>query len=255
MDQIKEAFQKVKEDMLNLKKEIFEIHQELEGIQFSILQLIKLDQSKIPSSQLILTDKQTNRQTDNSILQQTDKLINKTQIPPQTDNPTHNPTDKQPFQDLKGQNTLSSTGNEGVPTDKQTNRQTDKQTSFNYKNSQNSNPSNSSLLLPNPSILLNQLDSIKKDIRLKIKRLTNQEMLVFSSIYQFENQNEVVDYTLISTRLNLSESSIRDYAQRIISKGIPLIKEKINNKKIILHISDDFRKLASLETVIKLRDL
>ena len=80
-------------------------------------------------------------------------------------------------------------------------------------------------------------------------------MIVYSAIYQFEDQGHDVDYTLLSTNLGLSESSIRDYISRIGIKNLPLIKEKENNKKIILKIPQDLRKLATLDTIIKLRDL
>ena len=80
-------------------------------------------------------------------------------------------------------------------------------------------------------------------------------MLVLSSIYQLEDQGYLVDYPLLSSKLSLSQSSIRDYIQRIINKGFSLSKEKVNNKQIILHITDEFRQLVSLDTLIKLREL
>ncbi|MEK6890738.1 MAG: hypothetical protein AABX03_01235, partial [Nanoarchaeota archaeon] len=82
-----------------------------------------------------------------------------------------------------------------------------------------------------------------------------QEMVVLSAIYQFEDEGALIDYAFLASKLTLSESSIRDYIQRIISKGIPLEKEKINNKKILLHIPNDLRRLASLETLLNLRSL
>ena len=80
-------------------------------------------------------------------------------------------------------------------------------------------------------------------------------MQVFTLIYDFENKGQIVDYPLLSTHLNLSESSIRDYTGRIINKGFPIIKEKLNNKKIILHISKDLKDVASLDTILKLREI
>ena len=80
-------------------------------------------------------------------------------------------------------------------------------------------------------------------------------MLVFSTIYQFEEQKIESTYKIISEKLELSQSSIRDYAQRIINKGIPIIKTKVDNKKIILSISQDLKKIASLSTILKLREL
>ena len=217
MDQVKEAFQKVKEDINFLKQEISNIHKELAEIQSSILTLFS-----------------ETHQNSNQTNQQTLRHINTTHSNTPTDTSTH----KYHFQALKSQNISNSIGNKGVSTDRQTNQQTDRQE-----------------ILPNSSFILDQLDNLKRETILKFKHLTNQEMLVFSLIYQLEDQGFLVDYSLLSSNLNLSESSIRDYIQRIISKGIPLEKEKVNNKKIILHISQDLKKLASLDTLIQLREL
>ncbi|MFA6023071.1 MAG: hypothetical protein WC781_03210 [Candidatus Pacearchaeota archaeon] len=277
MDQsipIKEAFQKVKEDVSNLKFELSSIKSELDEIQRSILLLLSsLDsvkyQQKTFIQQIQQTDNQTDRQSDTSTHNQTHnstenpknstlRHINKTEKASSTHPSTHN----YGFQDLKGLNIHISTGNRGVSTDRQTDNQTDTSTGNRGVSTHPSTHNLSSTIKestqitsPNPLAVLNQLDNLKKEIRLKFKRLTPQEMLVFSSIYQFEDQGHLVDYTLLSTHLNISESSIRDYIQRLIIKGIPLDKEKINNKKIVLHISQELRKLATLDTLISLRDL
>ena len=81
-------------------------------------------------------------------------------------------------------------------------------------------------------------------------------MLVFSTLYQLEEQGELgIDYRKIALKLSLSESSIRDYVQRLVNKGIPIIKTKQNNKKITLVISKDLKKIASLSTILRLREL
>jgi DNA-binding Lrp family transcriptional regulator len=81
-------------------------------------------------------------------------------------------------------------------------------------------------------------------------------MLVFSTIYQLEEAfPEGVEYKQIASKLGLSESSIRDYTQKLMGKGIPVDKIKLNNKKILLKISSKLRNIAQLETIIKLREL
>ena len=239
MDQIKEAFDKVKEDMQVIGGEVLDIKEELAEIQQSILELLK---------KISPTDRQTDTSTHKQE-NQTLRHINKTQ----TDTSTHTSTDKPPFKPLKPQYSPVSIGNGGVSTDRQTDTSTDTSTHNLPENAQRTAKTTENA--PNPTLVLEQLDTIKKEIRLKIKRLTKQEMLVLSSIYQFEDQGQLVDYAILSQKLNLSQSSIRDYTQRIINKGIPLIKEKINNKKVILHVSDDLRALASLNTLISLRNL
>src|SRR3990167_7607993 len=141
-----------------------------------------------------------------------------------------------------------------IPTDRQTNQQTDRHIISNTKS-----PFQASITSP-PSLkqvseVLNSLDDLKKDLRRQFKKLTSQEMLVFATIYQLEEEGLIVDYSLISTKLKLSESSIRDYALKIMRKGVPLTKIKENNKKVILSIPLELKKMASLQTLIALREI
>ena len=78
---------------------------------------------------------------------------------------------------------------------------------------------------------------------------------MFSTIYQLEEEQGQVEYKTISNKLNLSQSSIRDYVGRLILKGIPVEKKRINNKTILLSISQDLKKIASLSAILKLRDI
>lgn len=99
------------------------------------------------------------------------------------------------------------------------------------------------------------MDNLKKEVRLKFKRLTDQEFSVFSTIYQLSEENGYTDYKNLSIKLGLTESSIRDYIGRLIKKGIPVEKTKINNKSIRLSISPNLKKIATLPTIFKLREL
>ncbi len=215
MDLIKEAFQKIKQEIILLK-------QEIQQLKTSINQV---NQSKIQN-------KESNQQTDNL---------------------TQNPTPIPMREALETPNFMCSTGNGGVPTDKPTNKPTNQQT----------NKSNNFLVyqanfndFEQAREILNSLDNIKKEIRLKFKRLTNQEMLVFSAIYRLEEQKiEEITHKMLAYLLNLSESSIRDYVNKLIHKGIPILKIRQNNQKILLKISSDLRKIASLSTIIRLREI
>ena len=258
MDKIKEAFEKVKDDINLLHSEIVNIKLVLDKLSLTInnLKNIKIP-IEIPEN-IPLIDPNTLQSTQktNSTLPQT--------IPTETMNPTDNPTHNYALEALKPEIIEVSTGNRGVPTDKQTNRQTDNPTHFPVKNEQilqkntkinEINTINIESNIKEVSQILDSLDIIKKEIRLKFKHLTSQEMLVFSTLYQLEETNQEITYKIISNTLKLSESSIRDYVQRIINKGIPIKKQKINNKKIILSISQDLKKIASLSTIINLREL
>lgn len=226
MDEVKEAFLRVKEDIEFLYNEINSIKEELKSINLNLL--------------TIKSNRQTDKQTDNSTIQHIIPTI-----------PTHNPAYSTDFKVLKPQILGISTGNEGVPTDKQTNRQTDQH----MTNSSYNQEYNPRIPIENALEVLNSLDSLKKEIRLKFKRLTDQEMSVFEVLYQLSEEDGFSDYKALSLKLNLTESSIRDYIGRLIKKGIPVEKTKINNKSIQLSISPDLKRIASLQSIIQLRSI
>jgi len=241
MDLIKEAFDKVKKDVDSLYFEIDSLKLVLKEVNWR-LSLISSDLRNIS----------VERENLRKILskdQQTDNEKNKI-------NMENIKTDKSIFKPLNDKNLGISIGNEGVPTDRQTNRQTDQQTqkhAFYPENKDkekiNSNP------IKDAAAILESLDQLKKEIRLKFKRLTEQEVLIFSTMYQLEEEKGHSDYKAIADRLGLSQSSIRDYVSRLIVKGIPVEKIKINNKSINLRISESLKKVASLSTILELRDL
>ncbi len=226
MDQIKTAFQKVKQDMDSMKEEM------------NILkQFLSENKEKLSEIDKTIKDIQVNISKINfkePINNPTHNLQNPTY-------PTHSPTDNISFKPLKGQNMGISTGNEGVPTNRQTDKQTNQQTEKTY--------------FGDALEILNSLDNIKKEIRNKFKRITDQEFLVFSTIYQMAEETNYVDYKSLSQKLNLTESSIRDYVGRLIKKGIPVEKTKINNKMIQLSISEKLKKIAPLPVIFQLREL
>jgi len=233
-EKIKEAFLKVKQDIDFLKIEMQEIKQFLQSKQEK-----QVFHPKIQTSTL--------------------RHINSTH----SATSTHTSTVPQEVEGLKSLNLRSSIGNQGASTDRQTDTSTDTSTHNLSEIPQKTQESTISNIEANieqniqeASEILDSLDALKKEIRLKFKRITQQEMLVFSTIYQLEEQDpENSTYREISQKLNLSESSIRDYVQRMINKGIPIKKQKINNKKLILSISPELKKIATLSTIIRLRGL
>ncbi len=236
MDQVKEAFQKVKQDIESLYSEINSLKKEVSETKENLLSITRI------------LDK---------ISENTSKVYGSSQINPPTNEiqkettPTYSPTHNSSLGPLKGENIGFSTGNEGVPTDKQTNRQTNRQTPNTPKIIEETNENS----IDGAAKILDSLDSIKKEIRLKFKRLTEQEMLVFSTLYQIDEDTGPSDYKALSSQLKLSESSIRDYIGRLIKKGIPIEKKRINNKTIQLSISKNLKKIASLSTILNLRGI
>jgi len=240
MDPIKEAFSKIKEDIFSLKEEISAIRLQMIGLS----QEIALQQTT-PTHNLTEESHPTNQQTNKPTA------------------PTHNLA----LEDLYVQNPDVSIGNRGVPTDRQTNQQTDRQTnktSFSSHNLITSNsPPSTTFSLKDPisdfkraNEILSSLDDIKKEIRLKFKDLTPQEMTVFSTLYALEEQNvDQITYKLLANNLHLSESSIRDYVNKLTKKGVPIERIRQNNKTIFLKVSPNLKNIASLATIQRLRDL
>jgi len=214
MDQIKKSFDNVKQDILFLKEELFNLRECFEILESQLIGINKLLMENIKNNK--------------GGLYPTNSLINLTQ-------PIVFSADNNTFEPLKGDNLGISIGNKGVSTDRQTDRQTD--------------------TIDKVANILDSLDNFKKEIRLKFKRLTDQEFLVFSTIYQLTEEQEYADYNLLSRRLNLTESSIRDYVGRIIKKEIPIEKIKVKNKFIRLNISKNLKKVVSLPTILQLRNL
>ncbi len=244
-DPIKEAFAKVKEEIDYLYNEL--------NVLKNLLEDVKNQQTNQHSIQPTL------QQTQNSPLQPINSSLNELQPTNQHQIKTNQhiiPTHNNQEEEFKAQNLSFSTGNEGVPTNQPTNQQTNQHpiisTPTLNKGSVNLKIDN----LQRVSEIIGSLDELKKEVRFKFKRLTEQEMVVFSTIYQLEEQGLVVDYSLLSQKLGLTEISIRDYIRKIIKKHIPLVKIKEeNNKKILLSIPKDLKKIVSLNTILQLRQL
>ena len=232
MDPVKEAFEKVKQDMDSLTNEIDFLKKGLAETRERMIEMCDILKKLGPKTEI---------QPENQDL---DTSTHKDPIPTTS---THTSTHNHHFKPLKPPILSISTGNEGVSTDRQTDRQTDKNTQNPAENNQNS--------IDNAAEILDSLDNIKKEIRRKFKRITTQELLVFSAIYQLDEEQGYADYKALSERLNLTESSIRDYVGRLIKKGVPVEKKRINNKNITLNISQNLKKIASLSTILQLRDI
>ncbi len=98
------------------------------------------------------------------------------------------------------------------------------------------------------------VNTLTEDLRLKFRSLSKQEFYIFSLVYSLDIQGKRPDYKTIAIKANLTESSVRDYISRLIHKGIPLKKEKINNKTIRISVPDEFKNLATLDNLTKLNE-
>jgi hypothetical protein len=235
MDPIKEAFGRIKQEIYNLQKELTELKQEMKVI---IQNKVESSSQTTPTNQHLFqsqTYQQTHQQT----------------------TPTDTPTQNMPTEPLKTQNYTFSTGSEGVPTNTQTHKHTLQQTEKSPILTQNRdlNEDLTANAFDEAANVIQSLSALKGEIKRKFQSLTPQEMLVFSNIYTLQDENKQITYKTIANQLNLSESSIRDYVNRLIKKDVPIIKEKINNKLVLLSISSSLRKNLSLSSIISLRSL
>jgi len=250
---IKDSFERVKKDIFTLGSELTTIKNQLSDLrntisgfnrvvnQLKIQQLQSMDQHIKQYHTLKPQNLQQNPQIrpiipKRPIMQQRTSTHNlQTSTHPVTS--THTSTVPLEVEGSKYPNFNSSIGNRGASTDRQTDNQTDNSTHF-TQDLHRLEPKTVDQSIHEASEMLADLDTLKKQIRIKFKAMTTQEMLVFSTIYQLEEQtHEYVGYRQIALNLGLSQSSIRDYVQRMINKGIPILKTKLNNKKIVLSVS------------------
>jgi len=243
MDYVKDAFDKVKQDINFLRDGLDKLREELKEnreLMIKICESVQEMSSQVDAitSQIKRTSKENPAMLPQMKLTSLENLPAHQQIKSASaeDIPAHLIN----FKHLNEGNLRISTGNRGVPADRQTNQQTDRQ----VENS-----------IENAAEMIKSLDNLKKEIHKKFKKLTEQEWLVFSTIYQFDEEKGSSDYRVLAEKLNLTESSIRDYVSRLINKGIPVDKTKLNNKNIKLNVSKSLKQIASLSTIINLRDL
>ena len=160
MDPIKEAFSKIKQDILDLKSQLESLNQQIEEIKRTL-------DDKTPTQ---IKDNESNQQINSTV--------------------QNNPTDNLSLYGLKSQDMSISIGNGGVPTDRQSVRQTDQQTLEKTSKYQKIDKINQ---IQRVSEVLESLDSIKKELRSNFKQITSQEMAVFSAVYTLEEKGFVVD--------------------------------------------------------------
>ena len=95
------------------------------------------------------------------------------------------------------------------------------------------------------------LKNLDYDIKDLILSLTDREFLIFTTIYQQEDElKRPLTHEEISLKLKLSQSHIRGCIIGLINKKAPIIKKRTGTK-IYLSISKEFR---SLEIGIKIID-
>src|SRR3989344_5799210 len=99
------------------------------------------------------------------------------------------------------------------------------------------------------------VQAIKNEINERFKGLSDRELSIFLSIYTLEEElGKGVTLRDLSTKLNISEITIRGYINTLISKNIPIIKKRPFNRKLFLSINQEFRDLALISKLISIRN-
>ena len=120
MDPIKDAFEKVRLDIDSLNTELAEISKSIVETRSQMSELCGVIQKLFEKVENIVKKQEKHEKQEKTIVLTHIPTYN----PQNPTTPTHNPTLPQEIGGLKAQNLGSSTGNEGVPTDRQTDKQT-----------------------------------------------------------------------------------------------------------------------------------
>src|SRR3989344_1405878 len=101
---------------------------------------------------------------------------------------------------------------------------------------------------------LEDIKNLNQTITFRFKSLTDREFSIFFTIYELEQEiGGDVTYIDLANRLNLTESSVKTHVNRILSKQIPIQKERFFNRKSSLSIKKGFKDPKMLAELIKLR--
>ena len=129
----------------------------------------------------------------------------------------------------------SSKGNEGVINDHQ-------QSTTTIINAQQSTTSNLDL----------SLKELSRGLTSVFQSLTDREFSVFVSIFELEKQLPEVTYTDLANKLAISEPTIRNTVNRLISKKVPLQKIRFFNKKVSLSLSKELHDISLITKLVKI---
>ena len=103
----------------------------------------------------------------------------------------------------------------------------------------------------------NQLESIndlKEDFESLFRGLTDREFSVFMAIYQLEEDlHGLVRYSDVSKMLKITQITVRNYVNSMISMNIPIEKHRQYNRKVSLSIKKELRDLNLATKLLKLR--
>ena len=101
-------------------------------------------------------------------------------------------------------------------------------------------------------ILDENFQTFKQNLNIAFGALSKQELKAFLTVYQLDEGNQGASYQELAQKMGLTETCIRAYISSLFKKGLPLSKMKINNKKTIVTIKQDFKSLNLKSKIIAL---
>ncbi|MBS3156063.1 hypothetical protein J4413_02415 [Candidatus Woesearchaeota archaeon] len=98
------------------------------------------------------------------------------------------------------------------------------------------------------------INDLKEDFESLFRGLTDREFSVFMAIYQLEEDlHGLVRYSDVSKMLKITQITVRNYVNSMISMNIPIEKHRQYNRKVSLSIKKELRDLNLATKLLKLR--
>jgi len=97
------------------------------------------------------------------------------------------------------------------------------------------------------------LEKLSQSLTFAFQNLTDREFSVFIAVFELEKQLPEVTYTDLANKLTISEPTVRNTVNRLISKKIPIQKNRFFNKKVSLSISKDLHDINLIAKLIQIR--
>lgn len=147
-----------------------------------------------------------------------------------------------------------STGNEGVQSINHSaiNQSHIKHSEEQVKHSQDFRQSFSNQSQGQKLATFTKVRELNEELSKTFQSLSNQEFLVFLTIYHLEDEHGRATYHEIAAKTSLTSGCIRGYVSNLLQKGAPIIKTKLKNRLICLTIDNSFRMLDLKDKLLNL---
>ncbi len=99
---------------------------------------------------------------------------------------------------------------------------------------------------------MEQLKGLTQDLSAIFLSFSKQELKLFLTIYQLEDENIEPTYKAISAKMQLSEHCVRGHLSSLLKKNAPIIKKRLNNRTTLLSLLADFKALNLKKRLISL---